>query len=192
MPTREVALHPEELGYFEHRPGSGIWSHPDRSGRYISQVCENPACGKGYMAERRLNRPARFCSRACWGQQLRKPDAGYGPLHERVFKARGRASEQTCIDCGEQARHWSQKHDTTGQDPYDYEPRCVTCHYGTGGYDDAARARGEAHSNAKLTEEQVREIRGNTATQRELARIYGVHQATISYVCQRKTWNQVA
>jgi hypothetical protein len=186
-------VHPEELGYYEARPGSGIWSHPDRrNSKYEPRICENPACGKDFMAERRPNRPPRFCSQACWGQHERKPDAGYGPLHERVLKARGRASEQPCVDCDGQARHWSQKHGTTGQDPYDYEPRCVTCHYGTAGYDDEARARGEAHSNAKLTEEQVRGIRTSTATQRELARIHGVSQSAISYVRQRKTWKVVA
>jgi len=185
-------VNPEELGYYERRPGSGIWAHPDHSGGFESQVCENPACGKEFMAERRRNRPARFCSRACWGQYLLKPDAGYGRLHGRVYKARGRAREQACVDCGKQARHWSQKHGTTGQDPDDYEPRCVTCHYGVAGYDDEARARGEAHANAKLTEDQVQEIRMSTATQRELARIYGVSQSAICYVRQQKTWKQVA
>lgn len=185
-------MHPENLGYREARPDSGIWTHPERSGGFVPQVCENPACGKAFMAERRPNRPKRFCSLTCSGQSHRKPDATYGCLHERVYKSRGKASEQTCVDCGGQAQHWSQKRGTTGQDPRDYEPRCVTCHYGTGGYDDEARARGEAHSNAKLTEDQVREIRASKATNRALAAIYGVNIATISYVRTRKTWKQVA
>jgi hypothetical protein len=66
------------------------------------------------------------------------------------------------------------------------------CHYGADGYDAEARARGEDSGVAKLTAEQVREIRKSTATQRELARIYGVGQPAISYVRQRKTWKQVA
>lgn len=193
MSVRPPALDPGQLGYHEARPGSGIWSHPDRrNSRYEPRVCENPACGQAFMAERRPKRPPRFCSLACWGQIERKPDVGYGRLHGRVFEARGRAGGQVCVDCGGQARHWSQKHGTTGHDPDDYEPRCVMCHYGDAGYDDAARSRGEDHGNSKLTEEQVREIRKSTATQRELARIYGVNQSNISYIRQRKTWKQVA
>lgn len=186
-------MRPEELGYYEARPGSGIWSHPDKpNGRFEPHICENPACSMEFMRERRPNRPHRFCSPACWGQTERKPRASYTRVHGRVFEERGRASDQVCVDCGERARHWSQKHGTTGQDPYDYEARCIACHYGTGGYDDEARARGEAHANAKLTEEQVGEIRSSTATQRELARIYGVNQSNISYIRRGKTWKQVA
>jgi len=186
-------IDPGKLGYYESRPGSGIWSHPERANsRYEPRVCENTTCGKEFMAERRPKLPPRFCSQTCWGQSRRKPDAGYGPLHERVFKARGRAREQACVDCGAQARHWSQKHGTTGQDPYDYEPRCIMCHYGTDGYDYEARSRGEAHAHSKLTEEQVREIRVSTAPQLELATLYGVCQASISLIRQRKTWKHVA
>lgn len=192
MTADQRCLDPRQMGYYESQPGSGIWSHPERTNsRFEPRVCVNGACGKGFMAERRPKLPPRFCSLACWGQHRRMPDAGYGPLHERVFKARGRASDQACVDCGGQARHWSQKHGTTGQDPYDYEPRCILCHYGTDGYDDEARARGEASVKAKLTEKQVREIRASAAPQQELARIYGVCQASISLIRQRKTWKHV-
>ena len=45
-----------------------------------------------------------------------------------VRKLRGKASDQKCIDCGSNARDWSQIH---GSDPLvvtNYEPRCRKCH----------------------------------------------------------------
>jgi NAD-dependent SIR2 family protein deacetylase len=52
----------------------------------------------------------------------------YAANHQRVTKARGKAAELTCVDCGGQAQHWSQVRDTTGDDPSHYEPRCAKCH----------------------------------------------------------------
>jgi hypothetical protein len=60
-------------------------------------------------------------------------------LHQRIHKARGKASEYACVDCDKPARHWSydhsdpnEKHDPE-KGPYSpdidrYEPRCVRCH----------------------------------------------------------------
>ena len=55
------------------------------------------------------------------------------------------------------------------------------------------RPKGENNSNAKLTEEDVRAIRREhaTTTQRELARKYGVHNATISLIVRRQIWRSV-
>lgn len=49
--------------------------------------------------------------------------------------------------------------------------------------------KGVLHPKAKLTEEQVLAIRAeNGQTQRELARIYGVHHSTIWDILNRKKW----
>jgi len=55
--------------------------------------------------------------------------------------------------------------------------------------------KGIAHSRAKLTEDQVREIRilyatGNF-TQRELALQFGVDHSTIGYIVRRQMWKHI-
>jgi len=56
--------------------------------------------------------------------------------------------------------------------------------------------KGIAHSNAKLTEDNVREIRRLYATgnftQQELALRFGVNQQRISKIVNRQTWKHVA
>lgn len=56
---------------------------------------------------------------------------------------------------------------------------------------EAGTQAGVRNGNAKLTEAQVREIRKARATGRTLKNIaedYGVHLATIGYVCDGSTW----
>lgn len=56
---------------------------------------------------------------------------------------------------------------------------------------DGTSARGVKNANAKLTEEQVREIRAKHASgalQQSLAEEYGVTQRAISLIILRKTW----
>jgi NAD-dependent SIR2 family protein deacetylase len=109
----------------------------------------------------------------------------YKSRHIRVRKARGKASEQACVDCGKPAREWSQTHSTTGQEPEHYQPRCRKCH---AAYDQS----GEDNSSAKLTEARVRGIRASVgANGRELAEIHGVTQMTISRVLRGKIWRHV-
>jgi hypothetical protein len=50
---------------------------------------------------------------------------------------------------------------------------------------------GEGHPFAKLTEEQVRNIRRSKKTGVALAREYGMHVATISEIKNRKIWKHV-
>lgn len=48
---------------------------------------------------------------------------------------------------------------------------------------------GERHYCAKLTTEQVKEIRAcKSMSQREMARMYGVSKATIAGILNNKTW----
>lgn len=54
--------------------------------------------------------------------------------------------------------------------------------------------RGEAHHEAKLTEEQVREIRRRAAageTRRAIARSLGVSRWCITLIVNRRTWKHV-
>ena len=53
---------------------------------------------------------------------------------------------------------------------------------------DGTQNTGEKHPSAKLTWEQVRQIRGRTETTRVLAKEYGVSHHTIECVLNRKTW----
>jgi hypothetical protein len=57
-------------------------------------------------------------------------------------------------------------------------------------------ARGERHGLARLTEQQVRDIRANYAlcrvTQAELACRFGVHHSTVGRIVTGRTWNQAA
>lgn len=72
-----------------------------------------------------------------------KSVVSYRSAHARVYRAKGSASRQMCLDCGEQARHWSYTHNdpdaivsTEGVwkgvvyslNPDFYVPRCVKCH----------------------------------------------------------------
>ena len=50
------------------------------------------------------------------------------------------------------------------------------------------KARGEASGGAKLTREQVLEIRDDPRTQRALGRIYGVEHSTIGCIKRRVKW----
>ena len=75
-------------------------------------------------------------------------DDSYSAVHQNITKRRGYASEHPCVDCGEQAEHWSyvggSDHEMVSTlprslgsrySPYiyeDYEPRCRPCH---GSYD---------------------------------------------------------
>lgn len=73
-------------------------------------------------------------------------DISYKGVHQRISKARGRASEHLCIDCSRQAAEWSYRGDSPKQkteqvinkwgiyllayspNPLDYDPRCAPCH----------------------------------------------------------------
>lgn len=74
--------------------------------------------------------PSKPCQPGCTCGKHRLP--GWEPsvrrMHYRLMGVKGKAREHVCVDCGEQARDWSQIHDTTGMDFEDYEPRCRSCH----------------------------------------------------------------
>lgn len=53
------------------------------------------------------------------------------------------------------------------------------------------KARGQNHGLSKLTPRLVKEIRASTASQREIAKIFGVSQPTIRSILLRRTWKHV-
>lgn len=53
----------------------------------------------------------------------------YSTRHRKVREARGRAADQSCVDCQQPACDWSQVKGTDGEDPSHYEPRCKACHF---------------------------------------------------------------
>ena len=52
--------------------------------------------------------------------------------------------------------------------------------------------RGENHPNAKITEQQVLEIRNSLLSLGELAASFGVTKTTISYIRRGKSWSHVS
>lgn len=69
----------------------------------------------------------------------RKPTATYRVAHARLQVDRGPATDHPCVDCGEQAGHWSYNNAdpdelvSDGGQPYTlnqdaYDPRCYECH----------------------------------------------------------------
>ncbi len=52
------------------------------------------------------------------------------------------------------------------------------------------RRAGERHPNAKLTQQQVDEIRASRMGPSELGRLYGVSKATISLIRSGKLWTK--
>lgn len=143
------------------------------------------------------------------GPPLRKPrsDAGkprkyvrgqnrtseYHVNHKNVRAARGPAWQHQCEHCGNQAEQWAMIRGTTGESPDDFMSLCVPCH---ARYDDFASRLappplGEDHHSAKLTEDQVREIRSRTSESgAALAREFDVTQSVVSAIRTGKIWKK--
>jgi len=49
-------------------------------------------------------------------------------MHVWVRRRKGKASLYKCIDCGEQAIHWSNVDHSYKRKLEDYQPRCMKCH----------------------------------------------------------------
>jgi hypothetical protein len=111
-------------------------------------------------------------------------------IHERIYYYRGHPSKHSCIECDKQAAHWTWMHDTDDENIFNYEPRCISHHRL---YD--KMSEGEKNGRAKLTEEDVIEIREKYASgkysQVNLAYIYGVHQSHISRIVNNGEWKHI-
>ena len=118
----------------------------------------------------------------------------YHVNHKNVRGARGPAWQHECAHCGSQAAQWATVKGTAGESPDDFLPLCVPCH---AKYDDFGsrliRQAGENHHSAKLTEQQVREIRARHSESRSaLASEFGVTYQVIYQIHTGKTWKKAA
>jgi hypothetical protein len=68
--------------------------------------------------------------------------------------------------------------------------RCQKCHAAKTTAQ-GEHARGERHGNAKLTEDQIRQILVSSLPKRHLSRIYGVDEKTIRKIKLRQIWAHV-
>lgn len=125
-------------------------------------------------------------------------DPGYGGIHWRLNRDRGRAHEHACEDCEAPARQWALHHEAPTLRDYrgvyslslsDYSPLCTRCHRR---YD----SEGVAWKSAcrKLTEDDVRDIRDRHArgeSQRTIARAHEVGRSTVRNILDGRTWTHV-
>lgn len=99
--------------------------------------------------------------------------ASYTAKHRRVRESKGSAKTYECVDCGEQAKDWSQIKDTIGSSSDHYESRCRPCH---SKYDGKTKV---------FLPEQISEIKyrlGHGWSSRELAKEFGVSPTCIQKV----------
>jgi hypothetical protein len=116
-------------------------------------------------------------------------DAGYQALHNRVMHERGRADHcerRRQAGCRSITYEWAHLHGTDPGDPQNYISLCKTCHQEYDGQ------QGSKHANAKLTDDQVVEIRRRYASggvsQQSLADEFGVDQTAISKITLGRTY----
>jgi|JI10StandDraft_1071094.scaffolds.fasta_scaffold24942_9 hypothetical protein len=112
----------------------------------------------------------------------------YKAIHQKLFWQRGRASDNQCTDCDDNAQDWSHRHDTDALDLINYDPRCKSCHrkYDYSKY---------GNHRAKLTDDQVREIRqkySSGSTRKELSKEYGIAPSTAANVALGIKYKNVA
>lgn len=113
----------------------------------------------------------------------------YNRIHYKIRTTRGCASEHNCVDCGNIAINWAWIHDTDVEDIDNYDPMCKPCHHK---YDEVNFA--EKHYNAKLTEQDVFEIRALHARgfrNKELSDMFGISQSHMSGIIWRRYWSHI-
>ena len=145
------------------RQGCTCGRHSRESSTFVGRACESGCtCGRhkthqadcecGTCARRGRKHPldcgCSLCARCdigctCGKHRNREYTDDRAPtyraLHARVAKSRGDAVTHQCVECGEQAAHWSQVHGTTGTDvDQDFRPMCQSCHFK---YDDVTKKR---------------------------------------------------
>lgn len=151
----------------------------DRTGKIVHGLCR--------MHETRLRRhgdvntvkPSLGAGSGPENPRWRGEDISYRTAHDRVVRQWGRASEHNCVDCGDQATHWSYD----GTDPNElsrpgrvnkdgsvsvqrwsadlshYSSRCYRCHVK---FDETGRRR-QSRERAQERHRKVRESAGSAS-----------------------------
>lgn len=121
-------------------------------------------------------------------------DPEYMRQHAKVRKERGSPWDYQCVDGDHRAEQWTFNNYGDRNNVWDYDPRCPACHVK---YDLKGRSMpsGENHWRAKLTKEQVLEIRRLYATgewtYQKLADKYCVSYTCIKNIVKRYTWKHI-
>jgi hypothetical protein len=112
-------------------------------------------------------------------------------IHGKIRSDRGLASSYKC-ECGRPAYDWAHIHNTNPDDISNYVAMCRSCHVK---YDGNCRQKGSKHDNAKLTEEDVIEIREMYSTgkwlQKDLCFIFEIGAPQMSDIINYKAWQHV-
>jgi hypothetical protein len=185
---------PDPKVWCQRQPGGAWYKIGGNGPAHRVKVC--PRCKGEFLGPRKQI----TCSKECQALLHRKGAPHYKAAHDRVYRAKGKASFHQCVDCGQQAEEWSYdgKDSEELTDPRrgqryslkieHYQPRCQDCHTQ---YDLDTATRGERNPNSKLTAAQVRGIRASVgAAQQELADHFGVTQPAISLIRHGKNWKE--
>lgn len=143
-----------EAHYYQQRRGRPFAPIQLRTGS-AGDLCDADGCRSGRLRGRFCPKHAARVARHGDASVVIQPDErrmpfgpanpswtdepGYQTVHQRIYRARGPASDQTC-PCGEPARHWAYTGPRSGGRPFSadlshYVAMCVACHHehdGTG------------------------------------------------------------
>lgn len=188
-------------------PNCGTSSN-DFPGRKANRMFCNQACHTEYRRRRALD-PARFWEKvdqsggpdACWIWTAAMYPQGYG-MYSQNNRTMGAHIYSWELANGPVTDGLYVCHNCPDGD----NPACVNPSHlflGTAGDNvrdchakgRAVTPKGAEHCRAKLTEDQVREIRqryaaGNVST-RQLGKVYGIEQSAISAIVRRERWKHV-
>lgn len=166
----------------------------------------------------RTGRPEIDSRRGAANENWTGDQVTYRALHKRLARARGKADQYTCVDCGRPAQQWA--YDNTDPNPREsmqngslvqfsndlnrYQPMCRRCHKNHDNNDRVSSgrpwnkqtARGTANARAKLSPDQVREIRRRAQESPRvnvsaLSREFGVARGSIDRVIAGLSYQDV-
>ncbi len=129
------------------------------------------------------------------GPNWKGDDASYRSKHERVERARGKASVHACEHCDAGAKEWATIHDTPGSEPQHFIPLCISCHrlYDDGNESRGSKANrhGERNGRAKLCGSDVIKSKIRVAAGESILSIskeLDVNWSTVKRAVSGETW----
>lgn len=141
------------------------WKYGTPHRRPEYEVCQVDDCSRSPRSRTSDLCDVHYCRRWRTGTLERstnhKKRPSYRAAHSRVARAKGKAAEHSCVDCGLYAKHWSFAWQGVSADtwlwesfngtwlaytgsPDDYEPRCRRC---ARRYDSAFAMQGWRHAH---------------------------------------------